>query len=46
MNVKQFFPPSKGVKINLKKDDLIQLKLDDTSEEIYARVLNRSKVNG
>ena len=42
----QFFPPSKGEKINLKKDDLIQIKLDDTSEEIYARVINRSKVSG
>ena len=46
MNMKQFFPPSKGIKINLKKDDLIQLKLDDTAEEIYARVLDRSKVTG
>ena len=42
----QFFPQSKGVKINLKKNDLIQVKLGDTSEEIYARVLNRSKVSG
>ena len=41
-----FFPPSKGDKINLKKDDLIQIKLSDESEEIVARVLNRSKVNG
>ena len=38
MNEKQFFPTS--------KDDLIQLNLDNASEEIYARVLNRSKANG
>ena len=46
MSGQQFFPPSKGAKINLKKNDLIQIKLTEESEEIYARVLSRSKVSG